>query len=844
MEAIMRRISSLFISLTVVAAGLVFSSQGANAAPGDLTATTGTAVAPAAIAAATPTKIVRLASENAFLAVGRDVSTSGSKFHLWKIKGDLTIDSTFGAVDLGNDFAYPTPAESVSPYAFHSIGAFVVNERLGKYAISFSRTVKGTASSDAQVMSIAVGSLSTGAVEAKSVFLSFGQGGSATAASYSAYSTNEFANDQCAAGTGATVNGAPLSFASASGSTLQFRPDGSLFIALNCDYSNFAQLSPSATGILKTATSQLYVGLKKSGSTLVIDTSFGTSGRTVIADGASTCPAFLSSIQTVDSGVTSATSTQPYFVHVLSESAKSTTLPATYQMMNLSFVTGFSGCDNSFSSFTTYANSLIPITASGTPLTAQSLGTAPNPNISRWVIDSSGRWNTLFSVSTGGGMGMTTTYTALRLANGVLDTSLGANGQKVLSNLPSSISVGGTSVGMSYSISGVANTATDSYFVGFASVSGGGSCSSTTTVTQSAYTYQLSFDTGLITSYGTNGLSAPGTYSRVAKGFCPGGGNASSSYVDSNGCPGYVVNLAALGSQAAGLVQFRWDAATGVMGGGDGASAVNTAPTSTTTVAPTTTTTVAPTTTIAPTITTTTTPRSTTTTVAPTTTTVAPNTTTTVASTTTLPRVAAAAPVTQNRIDTVVYAKKLPAAVQTNTALQVLSATDAKNLDIRTVTPKVCVGLTTSVLLVNSGRCSVQIIDQDTKAVVRSMSTTVKASDVRVGSVPTVASPVMFAQASAVLNAAGLAQVQKIAKAAKNASRVVVIGHAASLTNIAQFRFAISRERAAAVKAALIKAGVTATIEIVAQSDNQPVKTAKTASAQGNNRRADVYIFG
>jgi len=843
LEVIVRRITSLFISLTVVAAGLVFSSQGANAAPGDLTTTTGTAVAPAAIAAATPTKIVRLASENAFLAVGRDVSTSGSKFHLWKIKGDLTIDSTFGAVDLGNDFAYPTPAESVSPYAFHSIGAFVVNERLGKYAISFSRTVKGTASSDAQVMSIAVGSLSTGAVEAKSVFLSFGQGGSATAASYSAYSTNEFANDQCAAGTGATVNGAPLSFASASGSTLQFRPDGSLFIALNCDYSNFAQLSPSATGILKTATSQLYVGLKKSGSTLVIDTSFGTSGRTVIADGASTCPAFLSSIQTVDIGVTSATSTQPYFVHVLSERAKSTTLPATYQMMNLSFVTGFSGCDNSFSSFTTYANSLIPITASGTPLTAQSLGTAPNPLISRWVIDSSGRWNTLLSVSTGGGMGMTTTYSAVRLANGVLDTSLGANGQKTLSNLPSSVSVGGTSVGMSYSISGVANTATDSYFVGFASVSGGGSCSSSTTVTQSSYAYQLSFDTGLITSYGTNGLSAPGTFSRVEKGFCPGGGNAASSYVDSIGRPGYVVNLAALGSQAAGLVQFRWDAATGVTGGGDGASAVNTAPT-TTTVAPTTTTTVAPTTTIAPT-TTTVAPKTTTTTVAPTTTTVAQNTTTTtVASTTTLPRVAAAAPVTQNRIDTVVYAKKLPAAVQTNTALQVLSATDAKNLDIRTVTPKVCVGLTTSVLLVNSGRCSVQIIDQDTKAVVRSMITTVKASDVRVGSVPTVASPVMFAQASAVLNAAGLAQVQKIAKAAKNASRVVVIGHAASLTNIAQFRFAISRERAATVKAALIKAGVTATIEIVAQSDNQPVKTAKTASAQGNNRRADVYIFG
>ncbi|MEY3557304.1 MAG: OmpA family [Actinomycetota bacterium] len=798
----MRRITSLFISLTVVASGLIFSTQGANAAPGDITTSTGTAVSPASISGATPSRIVRLPNENAFLAVGRVESTSGSKFHLWKIKSDLTIDSTFGAVDLGNDFAYPTPTESASQYSNHSIGALIVNERLGKYAISFSRSVKGTASSDATVLSVAVGSLSTGAVEAKSVFLSFGQGGSATAADYSAYSTNEFPKDQCTAGTGATVNGAPLSFATASGSTLQFRPDGSLFIALNCDYSNFAQLSPSATGILKTATAQLYVGLKKSGSTLVLDTSFGTSGRTVIADGASTCPQYLSSIQTVDSGITLTTSSQPYFVHVLSESTKSTTLPATYVMMNLSFITGFDGCSNSFTVGATYANSLIPITASGTRLTAQSLGTGAMPLISRWVIDTSGRWNTLLRVSSGMGMNMTTTYTALRLANGVLDTSLGASGQKTLSNLPSSISVGGTSVGMSYSISGVANTATDSYFVGFASATagGGGSCSSNTTVTQSSYTYQLSFDTGLITSYGTNGLSAPGTFSRVEKGFCPGGGNVSSSFVDSNGRPGYVVNLAALGSQAAGLVQFRWDAATGVTGGGDGASAVNTAPTPTTTVAPTTTT-------------------------------VTPTTTTTVA------------PVVAQRTDRKVYSTKLPKVVQSDSALTVLTAKEAKKLDIRTVTPKTCVALTTSVLLVNSGRCSVQIIDQETKAVVRSLSTTIKTSDVGVGSVPTVASPVMFNQASAILNAAGTAQIQKIAAAAKGARRVVVIGHAASLTNVTEYRFAISRERAKAVKAALIKAGVTATIEIVAQSDNQPVKTKKTEASQAKNRRADVYIF-
>ena len=301
----------------------------------------------------------------------------------------------------------------------------------------------------------------------------------------------------------------------------------------------------------------------------------------------------------------------------------------------------------------------------------------------------------------------------------------------------------------------------------------------------------MSFDTGLLTTYGTNGLGTGGAFSVTNNPSC-GIPVAGTSYVDTTGRIGYVTGVTALGSQTAGYIGMKWDAAQGVTSGSDGDVGVAQATAPAAPAAP----------------------------------------------------VAAAARVVPNRVDKVVYAKKLPTVVQTNSALTVLSVKDAAKLDIRTVTPKVCVALTRSVLLVNSGLCSVQIINQDTKAVVRSMNTTVKTASAAVGSVPTIASPVMFKQASAVLNAAGTAQILKIAKAAKNAKRVVIIGHAAALTNISEFRFAISRERANVVKAALVKAGVTATIEIVAQSDNQPVKTQKTESAQAKNRRADVYIFG
>lgn len=808
MEATVRRISSLFLSLALVASGVALTTSIASAAPGDVTQNTSAVIAPSVIAGATPTRLVRLPKTDSFLAFGRIQATSGAHNYLWKVKNDLTIDATFGAVDLGAEFAYPTSAQSVcASGASTNCGnaTVIVSETQDKYAILYTRYLKGaTGSLDQSVLSFAIGSLSTGAVAARSMFLtSVDTNQGSTVANYSAYSSTEIGRDQCVTGIGATKNSSPLSYAMVNSSSFQFRPNGSIYFGLSCSYSNyFAITSTSQAGVLKEYTASLLVGLIPSNSSLVIDTSFGTNGRVTTFNTDTSCVSNGPGSNSIDSSVTSLTSTAPYLVVLNSEFARSTTLP-TWQTNSL--FTGYDGCSGGMS--TVYTHKITPYTANGTALTTQTIGTGDSAYVPRWVIDPLGRWNGLFRT-----MGMTQTTSAIRLTDGILDTTLGTNGLKSLSTLPSTIVVAGTTVRMNYSIVGVVSAGNTLYFAGLASASTGTStniCSSTATVTQSYYPYLLSFDSGLLTTYGTSGLGAPGSFSVAENSPCA-GASAGTSYVDATGRTGYITNVATIASQTAGYLGFKWDAAQGVTAGSDGDIGVAQVPTTTTTTS-----TVAPTTT--------------TTTVASTTTTLAP--------------VVAVVRVTPKRIDSVVYSKKLPAAVQKNTALKVLSKKDAANLDIRTITPKVCVALTTSVLLVNTGRCSVQIIDEKTKAVVRSMRTTVKAADVRVGSVPTVASPVMFKQASAILNATGLAQVQKIAKAAKSASRVVVIGHAAALTDISEFRFAISRDRATAVKAALIKAGVTATIEIVTQSDNQSVKTQKTEAAQSKNRRADVYIF-
>jgi hypothetical protein len=103
------------------------------------------------------------------------------------------------------------------------------------------------------------------------------------------------------------------------------------------------------------------------------------------------------------------------------------------------------------------------------------------------------------------------------------------------------------------------------------------------------------------------------------------------------------------------------------------------------------------------------------------------------------------------------------------------------------------------------------------------MTTTVKKKDVEVGTTLTTDEPIMFKQAKTKLSKQALAQVAELAEAAKDASRIVVIGHSAAIGEISKYSYAISRDRANAVKAALVKAGVKATIEVVALPIRVPI---------------------
>lgn len=202
---------------------------------------------------------------------------------------------------------------------------------------------------------------------------------------------------------------------------------------------------------------------------------------------------------------------------------------------------------------------------------------------------------------------------------------------------------------------------------------------------------------------------------------------------------------------------------------------------------------------------------------------------------------------TMSRTDNKVYSRKLPTTTQEGTALRVLTKKASRTQMLRSTTPKICVTLTESVVLVDEGRCNVQIVNKEDRSVVRSLSTRVRSTEVQVGTTVEVEDAISFARVSTRLSKSAREQVVELAASAASAQRIILVGHTALLTEATVSNNFISLQRAAAVKAALQaefkKAGVTVPISITSLGSRAPLTTKKSEGAQSRNRRVDVYVM-
>lgn len=765
----MRRLTSILTSLAVAAGAVSISSSVAMAAGGTLTKKTSATVAPSTVPNATILRFARLSKSNSFLVVGYDSQAVGAQMKLWKINDDLSIDTAFGAADLGSSTALPTSTNSMcvrnNTGSCWYLNSLDVNEAADRYIVSMGRQLDGTGSSSGQNTTLTttlLGKVSTGEVLATSVDIpgsnSYFQG-----SGWASYGATEFSKQLCTSLWGGTYQSIALEYARLEMYSTFIRPDGSIVPMITCQYSNQTG-SNSQTNVREYETRGL-VGLKVSNSSLVLDTSWGTNGLVKLFDDPTKCSNSFFPPSAANRAITSVTSTDLYATIQTMSGPRVTTWPYPGSNDPLSY----DGCANNYNPNNVTDSKLLALDVKGTIKTTNTLVNGSNMYISRWVIDPSGKWNSIVNVMSGA----TPSRKLIRLnSKGELDTTLGADGTKELTGLPTSLTVNGSSVPISYTLSGIAVTPSGFYFTGF-STTGFSSCNGQN-YTSKQYPYYFSADTGLLSTYGTNGLGEEFSLELTTSTNCQ--SSARLSFINSKGQHASIAQVSASGSQAAGLISAVWDAADGVTSGGESAG-----------------------------------------------------TETSGGST--------------GRVDKKVYSIRLPKTAQTGSALTVLTRKQAASLDIRTSTPKICVALTTSVLLVNPGRCVVRIVNADQNKIVRTMSTLVKKSDVATGTIVTTEKPIYFKQAKTKLSKTTRAQVAALVETAKNSARIVVVGHSAALGEVSRYSYAISRNRANAVKAALIKAGVKVPIEVIALAYNQPAKTAKTEKAQALNRRAEVFIF-
>lgn len=810
----MKRVLSALALGAVTLGSLAIAPASVSAAPGDKTETSIPSMIPSSPANLRAVRMVRLNRTGEFLVVGRDLTSGTSTWHMWQLKSDLTVDSTFGTngvVDLG--VAHNTGCGYPSSNECSRIDTIAFNETANTYLVVVMDIRRGTTETHT-LQHYVTGDLKTGAI-ARTVVNRDEQGNNYTNrttldADFAALGVTAapFGRSECASVYGATFNGVYPSYTRQMNFSLVMLPNGSFVSTFDCGYSGTIDANgeyvSTGSGTLKDYRFTHRTALKLGASGLEIDTTFGTNGRVGVDTSGTKCSFMSPPSSVVDTGITSMNSTKMYTITSTETTSRVTTLSSGLASNGW---TAYDGCNTAGpSSTTTFTSTMFGMTPKGVLTQISTETSTDSPAwVSRWVIDPSGRWVGISRSYSN----QTTTFTAIRVKDGQLDASFGTNGKKVLS-VPSSVTVGSDTYSLNYSLSGIVTTLDEVFFVGFSSrqtySNNNWSCGiAGTTITNDSAPFVFSSKTGdLVSTYGTSGLGSPATTLYDSADFCSTW--AGTNFVDSKGQPAAIRTRGAVGSQAAGQFLYTWETIAGATGGGEGGTGTGGA-TNDTDGAP------------------------------------FKGEKPFVAGQTDDEEAGDEASATiAGRVDTKVY-RTAPKKVRDNTALSLLNSKQARSTRLISTTPRVCSTLTTSVIVTGTGRCTVRVVDKKSGATIRTFSTRVVKTDQPAGTELSTNASIMFKQVSARLSKTATSQIKAMAETAKGAGRIVIVGHSASLYDNEISNKRISLNRAAAVKRALQKAGAKNPISIIAMGSRDPISTLKSEKYQAKNRRVEVFFF-
>ena len=175
-----------------------------------------------------------------------------------------------------------------------------------------------------------------------------------------------------------------------------------------------------------------------------------------------------------------------------------------------------------------------------------------------------------------------------------------------------------------------------------------------------------------------------------------------------------------------------------------------------------------------------------------------------------------------------------------------MTDTEAKTYDIVSKTPSVCLPNDNDLVFLDDGKCIATIVNEKTRAVLRTLKTTVVSTDIstlKVGNEIAVLSPLYFDAGSADMKPSSAKRLSGLVAKIKAAGSILIAGHSGTLMGNTPENQALSKQRATSVVTALKKLGATSPIAIAAVGALDPVSTGSSQAAQDKNRRAVVVLI-
>lgn len=237
-------------------------------------------------------------------------------------------------------------------------------------------------------------------------------------------------------------------------------------------------------------------------------------------------------------------------------------------------------------------------------------------------------------------------------------------------------------------------------------------------------------------------------------------------------------------------------------------------------------------------------------------------TTTTIAATTTAPKstTATTTPATTAKSTVGNYATAIPGVtvtdatvytaapkkVSADSAITAMTAAEAKTFDIISKTPSVCLPNDNDLVFLDEGKCIATVVNEKTRAVLRTLKTTVVGTDIsalKVGNEIAILSPLYFDAGSSVMKESSAKRLTGLFGSIKAAGSILVAGHSGNLMGNTPENQALSKLRAKSVVTALKKLGATAPIAIAAVGALDPVSKGSSQGLQDKNRRAVIVLI-